>query len=1435
MGDYDPTLDMFDTLIYGKTVAQMGEFALGTSSRRRRRSSPESERKPYITQTNTEYVEEYRKEERQKTLEAATLTQSFVECRMKGAGMSMLEDESTICGDMLNALDISGLQAKAAAFNDYNFEAPNRSTLAIDNQRTAILELLKKENVIIVKGFNGCGKTTQVPQFVLDECYRTKTPCNIVVTQPRRIAAISIAKRVCYERNWTLGTVVGYRVGMERQVSDSTLLTYLTTGCLLEALVAKKSLEGYTHIIIDEVHERDEDTDFLLLVVRKFLRHTKTTTKVILMSATADAGKFAQYFNSPVTGDFPIAAERPFRNAPIIEVDPGEPHAIRVYYKEQLQELEFLATSMHYPDDGEPTIHKLKYDAVAKLISAIDGKREIQRYGRHPEYENISSVRSAFLIFLPGVGEIESMHKALLDYDSTADHKNYWYILPLHSRITSEEQSRVFQPMSSLTPNLRHFRKIILSTNIAESSLTVPDITYIVDFCLMKQLVTDPETNFCSLKVEWAPKSSCVQRRGRVGRVNEGVVYRMISESFYYNVLPDDVTPEILRCPLEQAVLRTKLLDLGSPVSLLALVIDPPRLDNIARTILTLKEMGALFATANGVVSALDGDLSYLGRVVSRLPIDVHLGKLVMLGYVFNILEECIIMAAGLSSKNIFTSPYQKKLLAYQVKMAWAEGSFSDPITILNAYQVYKNYEYKEHFKRSGESERMREQRWADDHFIQLKALKDMDLLVKEIKQRLSSIGIEEAIGPNIRPLTESQKALLLRVVLYGAFYPNYFTRDAVSGQIDEREAVKSLCGLDPFRTVRLQGFPVDQPPKAYVRQIKNNMSEIFNMLKEDTWNAKITFDSQRVFLQFHQEGNPFQHKRVPGRICLPVYLAVKQKQLGSNYTLQLLDRRVAEKYTSQVEESAKRLLNVSDVESVVSSVSSRSEVPYVLQIPAPRLPELHEKEIAVSVCHVEEPNHFWCHRLEERSKQDYTHINKSIGPQGRYLEKWDLSMPVHKGKLVMGPYSVNSDLVEYYRAKVLSAQQHGSIPDRLVRLYFIDFGNAGEACVKDLRVVPEALLKFPPLAIECYLTGVGPSLIKDPKGKWTKSAKEWFEALTVDQQLTAKVFSVVNGITTMDLIGERGNWDNPISSQMLALNYAVRVEESFMNKQDNEQRQSAQEVKPNSHMARYKQRELEEQRSVAAEFLAMEHEVNEPKHYNTTLKKLQGPFSPLEMRMYGKVHALLGSILKIEDDSVNSVMLDDQPGDSHERVLVAAHIGSQLTTNRVIARSTTLLPNIPGLPAILTLLFAPRAEFRADANRTSLTGAICGLGYDRERKQSFYPEHDMEVAFDTEISLSDVLLINKIRFWLNSVMGAASYSLHHAAPSKERMREVSQKTIGFLFELITKPRKDIEAIATSTSYKWNLVKPEHVLQSDVAESQLDTLIPLHDCIKIVP
>ena len=140
------------------------------------------------------------------------MMESFHACRVQGPGMSMLEEGSTVYGELLNALECDLLKIKATAFDLHEFDAPNRPPLAIDTQKENILSLLKKESAIIIKGFTGCGKTTQVAQFILDECYQTKTPCNIIVTQPRRIAAITISRRVCQERNWALGTVVGYQV-----------------------------------------------------------------------------------------------------------------------------------------------------------------------------------------------------------------------------------------------------------------------------------------------------------------------------------------------------------------------------------------------------------------------------------------------------------------------------------------------------------------------------------------------------------------------------------------------------------------------------------------------------------------------------------------------------------------------------------------------------------------------------------------------------------------------------------------------------------------------------------------------------------------------------------------------------------------------------------------------------------------------------------------------------------------------------------------------------------------------------------------------------------------------------------------------------------------------------------------------------------------------
>lgn len=263
-----------------------------------------------------------------------------------------------------------------------------------------------------------------------------------------------------------------------------------------------------------------------------------------------------------------------------------------------------------------------------------------------------------------------------------------------------------------------------------------------------------------------------------------------------------------------------------------------------------------------------------------------------------------------------------------------------------------------------------------------------MDELIKELQYRLSSMGITS--GRNIQPLSDSQKDLLHFTVLFGAFYPNYFSRKAFED--DEREAVRALCGADPYSTILLKKFPNDVPPKAFLNQIKRNLKEIERI--DDCWDVKINFDSQRVFITFHQEGSSSKI----GRISLPVYLALKQAQLRHSYSIQLIKNDSAEKYSHTIEDSAKKLL--------LSGGPSRS---YSFLMPPKRL--MFESTELLSVCHAEDPSKFWCQRLDKESKQDYHHINSLI--EGLCDP---CPYPI-KGELVMAPFGA-----QYFRAKILSA-----------------------------------------------------------------------------------------------------------------------------------------------------------------------------------------------------------------------------------------------------------------------------------------------------------------------------------------------------------------------------------------------------------------------------
>uniref|UniRef100_A0A8C1IRV3 ATP-dependent RNA helicase TDRD9 n=1 Tax=Cyprinus carpio TaxID=7962 RepID=A0A8C1IRV3_CYPCA len=496
--------------------------------------------------------------------------------------------------------------------------------LPITKNRQELVSLIENNSVIIIRGATGSGKTTQLPQFILDHYAEKKTPCNLVVTQPRKIGATSIARWVARERKCTLGSMVGYQVGLEKMATEHTKLIYVTTGVLLQKLVSSKTLTEYSHIFIDEVHERTEELDFLLLVVRKLLRTNSRYVKVILMSATINCAEFAEYFGTPIRNQM--------NPAYVFEVE-GAPYAIEEFYLDELKTILPLGINVDLTFPVDPCITEEMYNVAVSLIQSFD-EMEAKDQSRCSEQTGSAThpERGSVLVFLPGLAEIQYMKEALAKLV-----RKRLQVYPLHSTVTLEEQNGVF-----LVP-VPGYRKIILSTNIAESSVTVPDVKYVIDFCLVRQLVCDKETNYRCLRITWASKTSCNQRRGRAGRVSKGFCYRLVSRHFWEHEIPDFTIPEMLRSPLASTLLKVKLLDMGDPRSVLSTALTPPNLNDIERTVLQLKQIGALSVQSNSQ-RQFDGELTFLGRVLAHLPVDLQLGKLIVFGHVFGCLEECLII-----------------------------------------------------------------------------------------------------------------------------------------------------------------------------------------------------------------------------------------------------------------------------------------------------------------------------------------------------------------------------------------------------------------------------------------------------------------------------------------------------------------------------------------------------------------------------------------------------------------------------------------------------------------------------------------------------------------------------------------------------------------------------------------------------------------------
>ncbi len=456
-----------------------------------------------------------------------------------------------------------------------------------------IARAVHEHQVVIVTGETGSGKTTQLPKICL--AMGRGRQGRIGCTQPRRIAATSVAARVAEEVGVELGQEVGYKIRFSDKTSRDTYIKFVTDGMMLAELQRDQWLRGYDTIIVDEAHERSLNIDFLLGYLKVILPK-RPNLRVIVSSATLEVERFSNFFGG----------------VPVVEVS-GRTYPVEVVY--------------------HPASHNI--DLADHVADVVDEITELDP-------------RNDILVFLPGEREIHEAMDAL-----TAKALPHTQLLPLYGRLPRKEQARVFQSSSQ--------RRVVVATNVAETSLTIPGIVFVVDTGIARVNRYNPRNGITQLLIEAISRASADQRKGRAGRVQSGVCYRLYDKEEYEN-RASHTTPEIQRVGLSGVVLQMKTLGLGRVEDFPFL--DPPSKRAIAEGYRVLEELGALDGKGNP---------NALGLKLARLPLDPRIGRMIFAAEQEGSLREVTILAAALSINDPLIRP-----LAQQKKADEAHRRFRD-------------------------------------------------------------------------------------------------------------------------------------------------------------------------------------------------------------------------------------------------------------------------------------------------------------------------------------------------------------------------------------------------------------------------------------------------------------------------------------------------------------------------------------------------------------------------------------------------------------------------------------------------------------------------------------------------------------------------------------------------------------------------------------
>ena len=572
--------------------------------------------------------------------------------------------------------------------------------LPIYKNKEELINLLKSPelNVIIIMGETGSGKTTQVPKIIYEN-FPLNNNSMICITQPRRIAAISISERVAEELDSKIGDIVGYSVRFKEKMSKKTKIKFVTDGMLVRECILDKNLEKYNYIILDEIHERSIHTDILMMICKDLLMNKrKHDLKLIIMSATLDPKKYMEYFYTKA----------------LIKVQ-GRKFPIKVYNISEEKEENNNLSKNNLIKDKESDYYDLISKYIDRCLNCI-----LQIVLSEKEEDKTGDI----LVFLPGQEDIEDLQELLKskkeEINNELPNNNIEFkVLPLYGSLPSNQQLKIFRPLKNKKG--KTIRKIILATNIAETSLTIKNIKYIIDSGFFKMRKFYPKLNIDTLKVTQISKNSALQRTGRAGRESAGICYRLYTQEEYKN-FNEQTEPEILRINLRNISLQ--LFSIGYSNFNEINFIDKPPMDNFSNAFDDLISYGAL-DKENKIITSL-------GKKMAILPMD-PIYSLILINSLDNkyhdVFDDIVSIISVLQSDNIYYNPNNLREKIEKIREKYLDP-ISDHLSLKNIFNEYKKANNKEKF--------------CKENFLNDKALAKSMEIYKQIKSYLEKIFMDE-------------------------------------------------------------------------------------------------------------------------------------------------------------------------------------------------------------------------------------------------------------------------------------------------------------------------------------------------------------------------------------------------------------------------------------------------------------------------------------------------------------------------------------------------------------------------------------------------------------------------------------------------------------------------------------------------------------------